>query len=164
MTVIPSLPADLRRAVRRFVADPDLSRLAAGAPARHGQPVRRWRRRAVRRLSALRHRQRPGTKLALDAAFVQRRPRRTCWPAAACRTAQCRTAADRPRPRQAPAQPQRVAAGRVDAEAEQRRRILPGLLSALARSPPRSSTAAASRPTRSPTRRAGRRSPTSVSA
>ena len=48
-------PADLalRRAVRRLVGDPDLVRLGAGAPARHGRAVRRRRRRAVRRLRPL---------------------------------------------------------------------------------------------------------------
>jgi asparagine synthase (glutamine-hydrolysing) len=44
---------DLRRAVLRCLADPDLSRVGADAPARQGEPVRRRRRRAVRRLYAL---------------------------------------------------------------------------------------------------------------
>ena len=49
----------LRRAVRRPLANPDLPRLAAGAPARHGLPLRRRRRRAVRRLRPLSRRCEP---------------------------------------------------------------------------------------------------------
>ena len=50
---IPELPGDLRRAVRRRVADSDAAALAAGAAARDGQPLRRRRRRAVRGLRPL---------------------------------------------------------------------------------------------------------------
>ena len=42
-----------RRAVRRFVGDPDVVRLGDRAPARHGRAVGRRRRRAVRRLRPL---------------------------------------------------------------------------------------------------------------
>ena len=49
----PLAADDLRRAVRRFIADSDAFGLAIGPPARHGQPVGRRRRRAVRRLHAL---------------------------------------------------------------------------------------------------------------
>ena len=48
----------LRRAVRRRVGDSDVLRRRAGAPARHGVPDRRRRRRAVRRLHAVRRRAR----------------------------------------------------------------------------------------------------------
>ena len=50
--VIPELPDDLRRAVRRSIASPDLSPLRTRAPARHRGAVGRRRRRAVRRLYA----------------------------------------------------------------------------------------------------------------
>ena len=48
-------PADLalRRAVRRFVGDPDVVRVGDGPAARHRRAVRRRRRRALRRLRAV---------------------------------------------------------------------------------------------------------------
>ena len=45
----------VRRAVCRFLATADLSRVAHDAPARHRRAVRRRRRRTVRRLSEIRH-------------------------------------------------------------------------------------------------------------
>ncbi len=52
----------VRRAVCRFLADPDLSRLRDDAQARHGGAVRRRRRRTVRRLQPL----------SIDAAILAR--------------------------------------------------------------------------------------------
>ncbi len=49
----PMLARDVRRAVRRFLADPDLSGQRGGARAGDGGAVRRRRRRAVRRLQPL---------------------------------------------------------------------------------------------------------------
>jgi asparagine synthase (glutamine-hydrolysing) len=44
LEVIPEHPGVVRRALRRQLADPDLSRLRADAPACHRRPVRRRRR------------------------------------------------------------------------------------------------------------------------
>ena len=51
--VIPNLPIWYDEPFADFVADPDLSRVAAGARACHRRAVRRWRRRDVCRLPAL---------------------------------------------------------------------------------------------------------------
>ena len=48
--VLDPIVERLRRAVRRFVGDSDLLRVANGAPARHRRAQRRRRRRSVRRL------------------------------------------------------------------------------------------------------------------
>ena len=52
----PAPARDLRRAVRRRLADPDVPGLRAGAPERHGRAVGRRRRRGLRRLQPLRRR------------------------------------------------------------------------------------------------------------
>ena len=49
----PAARRHVRRAVCQLVADADLSRIQDDARACHGRAVRRWRRRAVRRLYAL---------------------------------------------------------------------------------------------------------------
>ena len=72
-----ALPVDVRRAVRRLVADPDVPGLAHRPCARDGEPLGRRRRRALRRLRPLRA-QRPARAAARVAAA--RRRARCCTP------------------------------------------------------------------------------------
>ena len=60
----------LRRAVCRFIGDPDVSGLEAGSGARGGGALRRRRRRVVRRLHALRGRA-PATGVRATAAVCE---------------------------------------------------------------------------------------------
>ena len=61
----PAAPGDVRRAVRRSLANPDPSRQPLRPRAGHGRPVRRRRRRIVRRLQPLfRHAARCGAAFA----------------------------------------------------------------------------------------------------
>ena len=87
----------VRRAVRRLLADPDLSRVGDDAQARHRRAVRRRRRRTVRRLSALSH-HREDVALArrLAPRSAARRGRRRARQAAG---AAARSACSRSRPR-----------------------------------------------------------------